>query len=140
MRSSLAAGTASGCVLWLLAFGVLLMCLCPVAGFAGGFMTTLGADFAASVVAPFLCPDDSRPEILTYETTIQDSSGVDQPATGYHMQCVDEAGQVVRPPSADYGFYFIGLLMLLSLVLAAGLAFIFAAPLGGLVARLARRK
>jgi hypothetical protein len=137
---SVAAGTASGCVLWLIAFFILAMCLCSVAGFVGGFTSTLGADWVAGIMEPILCPDDSQAEIVTSQTTIMDESGVEQPAVSYAMQCVDAAGNVVREPSPDFAFYWIGMTMLLSLVLAAVLAFFLAAPIGGLVARFSQRR
>lgn len=130
---SVAAGTTSGCVLWLIAFCILSACLFPVIMFVGGFSTTLSADFVAGVVGPYLCPENSTGEIITYQTTSRDEFGTEHPATGFAMQCVDANGNIVREPSADYGFYWIAALAVLSLVAAAVLGFFFAAPIGGLV-------
>ena len=33
---SVAVGTTSGCVIWVMAFGMVLLCLCPVAAAIGG--------------------------------------------------------------------------------------------------------
>ena len=136
---SVAAGTTSGCVLWLIAFCVLSTCLFPVATFVGGFSTTLSADFVATVIGPYLCPENSTGEIITYQTTSTDEYGTEHPATGFAMQCVDASGNIVREPSADYAFYWIGLLSVASFVAAAVLGFLFAAPIGGLVTHLMGR-
>ena len=138
MRSA-TTGTASGCIVLILAFGVLVICLCPTAMFVGGFSTTLTADFVAGVMGPYLCPEGSTGEIITYATTTTDDFGNRQPATGYAMQCVDAAGNIVREPSPDYAFYWIGLLVVASVILSALLAFALAAPMGALVAYLSRR-
>jgi hypothetical protein len=132
---SVAAGTTSGCVLWLIAFCVLSSCLFPVATFIGGFSSTLTADSVAGIMGPYLCPENSTAEIITFQTTSVDEFGNEQPATGYEMQCVDANGTIVREPSPDYAFYWIGLLAVVGLVAAAVLGFLFAAPIGGLVMR-----
>jgi hypothetical protein len=136
---SVAAGTTSGCVLWVITFCVLSSCLFPMATFVGGFSTTLTADFVADTVGPFLCPEGSTAEIITFQTTTTDEYGTEHPATGYEMQCVDSSGTIVREPSPDYAFYWIGLLSAGSFILAAVLALLFAAPIGGFVMYLGRR-
>ena len=136
----IAAGTTSGCLVWLLLFAVLLTCLCPVAFFVAGFSSTLGADTVAGVVGPYLCPANSSAEIITYQTTSQDDFGNSSPATGYAMQCVAADGAIVRAASSDYAFYWTGLLVGGSLIIAAAAALLLAAPLGGLVARFTQRR
>jgi hypothetical protein len=136
---SVAAGTTSGCVLWLIAFCVLSTCLFPVAMFVGGFSSTLQADFVAGLMEPYLCPENSTAEIITFQTTTTDEFGNQQPATGYEMQCVDANGTIVREPSPDYAFYWLGLLAVVGLVAAAVLGFFFAAPIGALVTHLMGR-
>ena len=130
-----AVGTSSGCVIWILAFGVVSLCLCPVAMVAGALASTVGAESVIGLVEPYLCPENSTAEIITYQTTSTDSSGFESPATGYVMQCVDSAGSVVRAGSSDYAFYIVGVFALVSLVLSALGAFLVAAPLGALIAR-----
>ena len=132
---SVAAGTTSGCVLWLIAFCVLSSCLFPVATFIGGFSSTLAADTVAGIMGPYLCPEGSAAEIITFQTTTTDEFGNEQPATGYEMQCVDSSGNIMREPSPDYAFYWVGILAVVGLVAAAVLGFLFAAPVGGLVMR-----
>ena len=115
------------------------MCLFPVAAFVGGFSTTVTADFVASTIGPFICPEESTAEIITFQTTTTDEFGNEHPATGYEMQCVDSSGNIVREPSPDYAFYWIGLLSVVSLVAAALLAFVLSAPIGALIAYIGRR-
>src|SRR5690606_5605798 len=121
---SLTAGSASGCLVWLLVFGVLSMCLCPVATFIGGFSSTIQAEAVGQFMAPYLCPDDSTAEIITFATTTRDEFGNERPATGYEMQCVNAAGVVVREPSPDYAFYWVGLLVVGSILLSGVLALV----------------
>ncbi len=127
-----ATGAVSGCVLWVVVFGMLSLCLCPMAMFVGVFASTLQAEAVAQILEPYLCPEGSASEIITFATTSRDEYGNERSATGYEMQCVNADGVVVREPSADYAFYWLGLLGVGSLVLAAVLAVLFAAPAGAL--------
>ncbi len=130
-----AVGTGSGCAIWVLAFVIVSTCFCPLAMAGGALASTVGSEWAATMVEPYLCPENSTAEIVTYQTTITDDSGSVGPATGYIMQCVDRAGAVVRDGSPDYAFYVVGVFALGSLVLSALGAFFIAAPLGALIAR-----
>ena len=137
---SVAAGTTSGCVVWLLGFFFLMICLCPAAAGIGGVSSTVGADGVARIMGPLLCPADGTAEIITYQTTSTDEFGNTGPATGFAMQCVADDGAVVRAPSSDYAFYWVGLLVLGSIALASVAALILAAPLGGWIARRQARR
>jgi hypothetical protein len=133
---SAATGTASGCVVWMLVFCMLSFCVLTLALPLGSIVSTVSGDFVVRVVEPYLCPPGSTGEIITFATTTVDSNGVRQPATGYEMQCVDASGSIVRAPSPDYAFLWLGILAVIGLVLAALFAFLFAAPAGVLVAKL----
>ena len=137
---SAATGTLSGCVVWVIVFFVLLTCLIPTAMFVGGLSSTLAADFVAGTLEPYLCPEGSHAEIITFQTTSVDDFGNAQPATGFEMQCENEQGEITRDPSPDYSFIWLGVLGLGSLVLSAVLAFLLAAPAGVLIARLLKRR
>ena len=130
-----AVGTTSGCFIWIVAFGLVSLCLCPVAAVVGALSTTLGADSVAGIMEPYLCPDTSTADVETFETTTTDEFGNLEPATAYEMRCLDAEGRVVREGSPDFAFYWVGLLMLVSLIVAGGLAFLAAAPLGAFIAR-----
>jgi len=130
-----AVGATSGCVIWILAFGLVSICLCPIAAVIGSLSTTLGSDAVTGMMEPYLCPDNSTAEVIIFQTTTTDEFGNIEPSTGYKLQCVDAAGNVVREGSADYAFYWVGLLMVGSLVVSAGLAFLVSAPLGTFIAR-----
>ena len=136
---SVSAGAASGCLTWLLAFGVITLCLCPTAGFVGSFSSTLTADSVARILGPYLCPENSTAEIVTHQTTIADEFGNEKPATGFEMQCVDADGTIVRAPSPDYAFYWIGVLGGGALAVSAILALLFAAPIGAFITRRMQR-
>jgi hypothetical protein len=136
---SLAAGTASSCLIWFLVFGLVSFCLCPVTMFLGGISSTLQADFVARVLQPYLCPDNSTAEVVTFQTTSQDEFGNATPATGYEMRCVDADGDIVRAASPDYAFYWIGLLALAGLIVSGVLALVLAAPIGAFITHRMRR-
>jgi hypothetical protein len=136
---SLAAGSASGCLVWSLVFGVVSLCLCPIATFIGGFSSTLQAETVARLLEPYLCPENSTAEIVTFRTYSRDEFGNESPATGYEMQCVNTDGDIVRAPSPDYAFYWVGLLVVGSLGVSALLALLLAAPAGALIARFVSR-
>jgi len=130
-----AVGATSGCIIWILAFGLVSTCLCPLAAVIGSLSSTLGAKSIVSIMEPYLCPDDSTAEVITFDTTTTDEFGNESPATGYEMQCVDAAGNVVRASNPDYAFYWVGLLALGSLIVSGGAAFLVTAPLGAFIAR-----
>jgi hypothetical protein len=136
---SLATGTTSGCIVWLLVFGALAITLCPLAAAAAAITSTVADDFVAGVTGPMLCPPDTTPVVETYETTMTDSDGFESPATGYSMECLNAAGEVVATPGPMYGFLWVGILGVGSLVLSALLALLLAAPAGVLIARITGR-
>jgi len=135
LMKATAVGTTSGCLIWILAFGLVSTCLCPLAAVVGSLSSTLGAEYVVGILEPYLCPDDSTAEVITFDTTTTDEFGNESPATGYEMQCVDAAGNVVRTGSPDYAFYWVGFLAVGSLIVSGGAAFLVAAPLGAFIAR-----
>ncbi len=136
MKSS-TTGAVSGCIVWALVFGALLSCFIPVAMMVGGFSSV--TDFAVKTVGPMVCPNDTTPHINTYETTTTDEFGNESPATGFEMQCLDANRKVVKTDPVMFSFIWIGILMLVGLVAAAGLAFLLAAPVGLMIAKLFQR-
>jgi hypothetical protein len=136
---STAAGALSGAAVWVLTLGAAFACLCPAAVFVGGISASLGSGSVAGILEPYLCPDGSAAEIVTYQTTTTDDFGNTSPATAYEMQCVGASGEIAREPSPDYAFYWMGALIAGSLLLSLALAFLLAAPAGLLFAAIARR-
>lgn len=130
-------GTISGCVIWFIVFGLLGSCLVPVGMMIGGFTSV--TDFAMQTVGPFVCPDGTTVESRTYATTTNDEFGNPQPSTAFVLQCVDANGTVVKEDPVLYAYLWIGILALISLLVAALLAFALAAPAGVLIARLFRQ-
>lgn len=132
---SAATGTASGCLIWILAFGLVSLCLCPLTMAIAGVSAAIRAQSVATILEPYLCPENSTAEISTYQTTITDDSGSESAATAYEMECIDAAGNVVRESSPDYAFYWVAVLAVGSLILSGLAAFLVAAPLGAYIAR-----
>ncbi len=137
MKSS-TTGAISGCVIWLLVFGVLGMCLVPIAMMVGG--VTSGSEFATRTVAPFICPKDTSGAVYSYSTTSINDNGVSVPATAYELHCVDGAGETVKKDPIVFAFLWEGISVGIALLVMALLAFLLAAPAGVLVGRLFRRR
>ena len=137
---SAGAGAASGCLVWLVAFSMLCMCLLPIAVAAGGVSSTLGADFVAITLEPYLCPEGTTAEVHTFETTMPNDMGGESAATGYETRCVDANGNVVKDLGPMAGFAWTGLLGIAALLISVLLAFVFAAPVGALVSRFMSRR
>jgi hypothetical protein len=132
-------GTVTGCIVWVLVFGLLCACLLPVTMIVGSITSTVTGDSVARILGPRLCPENSTAEIYTYQTTSTDSNGFETPSTAYEMRCVDSNGNVVKELGPNYAFIWTGLLGGAGLVLAAILAFLLAAPVGALIARVTNK-
>ena len=134
-----ATGAASGCLVSIILFGIFSCFLVPLSMFAASLSSTMMPDLALGVLAPYLCPADSTPEIVTYATTMRDQDNFDVAATAYEMQCVDAAGNIVKEPSPAYAFIWVGVLAVAAAIISAVLALLLAAPAGVLIARLRAR-
>jgi len=130
-------GTVSGCIVWIIVFGILSACLLPVAMIVGGFSSV--SDFAMQTMAPVICPDGTTAESYSYATTTTDEYGTSQPSTAYELHCVDATGAVVKEDPVLYAFLWIGIFVSIGLVIAAVLASALAAPAGVLIARALHR-
>jgi len=132
-----ATGTLSGCVVWIIVFGLLSFCLLPVSMMVGGFTSI--SNFAIQTLGPVICPDGTTAEAYSYATTTSDEFGNSQPSTAYELHCIDANGAVVKEDPILYAFLWIGILVVIGLVIAALLAFALAAPAGVLIARVLDR-
>ena len=130
-------GTISGCVVWVIVFGVLSLCIFPVASVIDGFSSASG--FAMQVMGPFICPDGSTSQSYSYATTTTDDNGNRQPSTAYVLQCVDANGEIVKEDPVVYAFVWIGVMVVFGLILAAILSFLLAAPAGVLISKAIER-
>jgi hypothetical protein len=130
-------GTLSGCIIWFIVFGILGACLVPAGMMIGGLSSV--SNFAMQSLEPLICPDGTKAKSRSYATTTNNEFGNPQPSTAYVMQCVDAKGGVVKEDPVVYAFLWIGIVTGIGLILAGILAFIFAAPVGVLVARVINR-
>ena len=131
------AGTVSGCLVWIIVFGILSSCLLPTAMVIGSFTSV--TNFAMQTIAPMICPEGTSAESYSYATTTTDEFGNSQPSTAYELHCVDSNGEVVKEDPVLYAFLWIGIIALISIGIAALLAFALAAPAGVLIARVLDR-
>ena len=127
-------GAISGCLVWIIAFGVISICILPLAMAVGGI--TSFSNFAIQQTGKIICPAETTPDVYTYQTTSADEYGNRHPATAYVLQCKDANGEVVMEDPVGFGFLWIGIITALGLILAGVLAFLLAAPAGVLIAKL----
>jgi len=134
MSKSAAAGTISGCMVWLITFSLLGACLVPIALMVGGF--TSGTEFAIQTVSPLVCPHGTSGTVYSYSTTSFNDNGVAVPATAYELHCLDESGTVVKEDPILFAFLWEAMAAVAALIVMAILAFALAAPAGVLANRL----
>ena len=128
-----AAGTVSGCLVWIIAFVVISMCILPISMFIG--LTTSFSDFAIRQTGPYICPENTTTDVYTHTT----SDGMGRRATTYKLQCIDGNGNVVKEDQSGYTFLWMGIVAVPGLILTGVLAFFLAAPAGVLIAKLLNR-
>ena len=131
---SASTGALSGCLVWIIACGVISMCFLPVSMAVGGITSV--SDFAIQQTGAIVCPEDTTPDVRTYATTTTDENGHRQPSTAYVLQCVDASGEVLKEDPVGYAFLWMGIIAVMGLVLSGVLAFVLAAPAGVLIAKL----
>ena len=124
-------GTISGCLVWIIAFGVISICILPISIAVGGITSV--TNFAVKQTGAIVCPDSTTPKIRSFATY---GSG---PSTTSVLQCMDTSGTVVKEDPVSFAFLWIGLLAVMGLLIGAGLAFALAAPAGVLVGRFINR-
>lgn len=124
-------GAVSGCLVWIITFGVISICILPVSIAVGGITSV--TDFAVEQTGAIICPDDSTPKIRSFATY---GSG---PSTTSVLECLDASGNVVKEDPVNFAFLWIGVLALIGLVIGAVLAFAFAAPAGVFIGRFINR-
>ena len=130
-------GTLSGCVVWLILFGVLSSCFLPAAMLIGGLTSV--TDFAMQTIGPLICPEGTAARSYSYPTTTTDEFGNSHPSAAFELHCVDTDDEVVKKDPVLYAFLWIGIIAVVGLGTAALLAFAFAAPAGIYIARLLDR-
>jgi hypothetical protein len=137
MKSS-TTGTISGCIVWILVFGLFSACLLPVSMIIGGFTSV--SNFAMQTLGPMICPEGTTAESYSYATTTTDEFGNSQPSTAYELHCIDANGNVVKEDPVLYAFIWMGIIAVIGLGISALFAFALAAPAGVLIARLLNRR
>jgi len=126
-------GAVSGCLVWIIACGVISMCILPVSMAIG--LATSFSDFAIRQTGPYICPETTTTDVYTHTT----SDGMGRRATTYKLQCIDENGNVVKEDQSGYTFLWVGIFTVSGLTLAGVLAFVLAAPAGVLITKFINR-
>lgn len=115
--------TLSGCLVWGIAFLLISGCLVPVSLFIAGMSTFFSEDFIAPTLGPFLCPENTVAEIISFESTITEDGYV-RPATSYEMLCKSPDDVTVKNLGGSYALIWSGIFVVVSLVLAGILSFV----------------
>ena len=136
--TSAAVGAVSGCSVWAVVAALMATCLVPIACLLTMFTGT--TDLAAQIVGPLVCPAGSTAIIEHSPTTFTDDDGFERSAMGAEMVCVDANNEVVANPAPLPNWIWTGLLVGAALVLAGGLAVVFAAPAAVVMGRLTNRR
>ena len=55
-------GTAHGCVVWIIVFGILSTCLLPAAMVIGGFTSV--SNLAIQTIGPIICPEEQLQSLI----------------------------------------------------------------------------
>jgi len=130
-------GVISGCLVWILAFGVISACIVPIFSVVGSISSA--SNPAINFTGKFICPDGTTSESYSYSTTSRDENGVSHPATAYELHCVATNGEVLKSDPVGYAFLWTGIFIFIGIVLTAILAFALAAPAGVLISKLMNR-
>ncbi len=131
-------GLASGCIAWFVLFGIISTCLVPVGLMSAG--VTSQTDFVAQTMGGYMCPPETTPDLYLYATTIRDERGVDMPATGSELICLDSNGETVVNLGPTYAFLWTGALGIAGALIAAILAIFLAGPIGVFIGKRFGRK
>ena len=124
-------GAISGCLIWVITFGVISMCILPVSIAVGGITSV--TDFAVKQTGTIVCPDNTTPKIRSFATY---GSG---PSKTSVLQCMNASGIVVKEDPISFAVLWIGIIAVIGLMIAALLAFALAAPAGVLIGSLINR-
>ena len=130
-------GAISGCLVWVIACGIISMCILPVSMAIGGI--TSASDVAINFTGKFICPDNTTPESYSYATTTIDENGNSQPSTAYELHCVATNGEILKSDPVGYSFMWIGIFTFIGFIVTVVLAFALAAPAGMLISKVLNR-
>ena len=97
-------GALSGCLVWMIVFGILCTRLFQITIVTGSVTSIVTGDFVARTPAPCLCPPETSPEIHTCETNPTDANGFENPTTADEMRCADRSGEIMKDLGATYAF------------------------------------
>ena len=111
----------SGCLVWGIAFLLLSGCLVPASIFVAGMSTFFSEDLIAPTLGPYLCPENTNAEIISFESTIIED-GYIRPATSYEMLCKSPEDVTVKNLGGSYALIWSGIFAFVSVILAAILA------------------
>lgn len=127
---SVSRGCAPGCMVWVLVFSVLSLCL-GLIGLSTGAVTAQ-TGFVVETIGGRMCPADTTPDLYTYATydVLENRN-----STAYELICVDSSGNTVVNLGPTWAFIWSGILGAAGLLLAALLSAVVAAPVGAWLGR-----
>lgn len=110
------------CLIWLVGFLVLSSCLVPAGMLAGGLTMFFSEDLITSTLGASMCPSNTIPEIISFETTRIDEDGFERPSTSFEMVCKTPDGNVVKNSGGAYALIWNGIFILVGIIISIILA------------------
>lgn len=125
-----------GCLIGFVVFLVLSSCLVPVGMLAGGFTMFFSEDLITSSLGQLMCPANTIPEIISYDSVRMDEDGFERPSTTLEMVCKTPDGNTVTNLGGSYALIWNGIFILVGLILSLILAILVT----DLIQRLMKKK
>jgi hypothetical protein len=126
----------SGCLIWIIAFLLISGCLVPASLFVAGMSTFFSEEFIVPILGPYMCPENTNAEIISFESTMIGQDRFVRPSTTLEMICKSPDGITVQNLGGSYAFIWSGIFVVVGLILAA----IFAIILTFVFLRITRKK
>lgn len=113
----------SGCLVWVMAFLLISGCLVPASLFIAGMSTFFSNELITSTLGTYMCPENTDPQIHTYQSVEMDVDGFPRNATYYELICLNASGEIVQNLGGSYALIWSGIIAVLSLIPSALIAF-----------------
>jgi hypothetical protein len=106
----------SGCLIWIIAFLLISGCLVPASLFVAGMSTFFSEEFIVPILGPYMCPENTNAEIISFESTMIGQDGFVRPSTTLEMICKSPDGITVQNLGGSYAFIWSGIVAVISLI------------------------
>jgi hypothetical protein len=109
----------TGCLIWSIGFLIISSCLVPAGMLAGGLTMYFSEDLLTSTIGQLMCPTNTIPEIISFESTRIDEDGFTRPSITFEMVCKTPDGTNVTNLGGMYALIWNGIFVVVSIILTA---------------------